>query len=84
VMNLDVLAEKGAIAHADLALFHYVDTPEQAFEVLKDELTKNHLESAYERTAQERIRRGASGTSVSPDPAPSAQDVLGPDISPTR
>ena len=84
VMNLDVLAEKGAIAHADLDLFHYVDTPEEAFEVLKEELTKNHLESAYERTARERVRRAASGTSVSPDPAPSAQDVLGPDISPTR
>ena len=84
VMNLDVLAEKGAIAPADLALFHFADTPEQAFHILKEDLTKNHLESVYERTAQERAHRAVTDTNVSPDPAPSAQDVLGPDIASTR
>ena len=84
VMNLDVLAEKGAIAPADLALFHYADTPQQAFDILKEDLTKNHLESIYERTAHERAHRAVTDTHVSPDPAPSAQDVLGPDIASTR
>ncbi len=84
VINLDVLAEKGAIAPSDLGLFHYADTPEQAFEILKEDLTKNHLESAYERAAHERAQRSVTDRGVSPEPAPTAQDVLGPDIASTR
>jgi len=84
VMNLDVLAEKGAIAPADLALFHFADTPEQAFEILKEELTNNHLNSDYEKTLQERARRAAGAPDVPHEPAPSVQEVFGPDISPTR
>jgi uncharacterized protein (TIGR00730 family) len=84
VINLDVLAEKGAIAKADLDLFRFVDTPEEAFEILKADLTKNHLESKWERTAHERAARVATDASVSPDPAPTAEDILGPDLSQTR
>lgn len=84
VINLDVLAEKGAIAYSDLALFHYADTPEQAFEILKEELTKNHLNSDYEKALQERARRAAASADVPHDPAPSVQEVFGPDIAPTR
>jgi len=84
VINLDVLAEKGAIAPGDMNLFRFVDTPEEAFAILKEDLTKNHLESAYERTAYERAHRAATDTTAAPEPAPSAQDVLGPDIAPTR
>jgi hypothetical protein len=83
-MNLDVLAEKGAIAPADLALFHYADTPEQAFEILKADLTENHLNSDYERAMRERARRAMEEPAVSRDPAPTAQEILGPDIAPTR
>lgn len=82
VMNLDVLAEKGAIAHADLNLFRFADTPDEAFEILKEELTKNHLESDYEKAMQERARRASAERNH--EPAPTAQDILGPDISPTR
>lgn len=84
VINLDVLAEKGAIAHGDLNLFRFVDTPEEAFEILKEDLTKNHLNSDYERALQERARHAAGENDVPPDPAPSAQEILGPDIAPTR
>jgi uncharacterized protein (TIGR00730 family) len=84
VMNLDVLAEKGAIAHADLSLFRFADTPEEAFEILKEELTKNHLNSDYEKALQERARRAAGAHEVPHDPAPTAQDILGPDIASTR
>jgi uncharacterized protein (TIGR00730 family) len=84
VINLDVLAEKGAIATADLALFHYADTPEQAFEILKDELTKNHLNSDYEKAFQERARRAAEAKQVDHEPAPSVQEIFGPDIASTR
>jgi uncharacterized protein (TIGR00730 family) len=84
VMNLDVLAEKGAIAHSDLRLFRFADTPEEAFEILKDELTKNHLESDYERGLQERARRAAGAPDVPHDPMPTAQEIMGPDIASTR
>ena len=35
VINLEILAEKGAIAMKDLELFQFADTPEEAFEKLK-------------------------------------------------
>jgi uncharacterized protein (TIGR00730 family) len=43
VLNLDVLVDKGAISPRDRDLFQYADTPEEAFAILKDGLTKNHL-----------------------------------------
>jgi uncharacterized protein (TIGR00730 family) len=45
VLNLDALVEKGTIAPDDLNLFQYADTPEDAFAILKDGLTRNHLEA---------------------------------------
>jgi uncharacterized protein (TIGR00730 family) len=79
VINLELLAEKGAIAMADLELFQFADTPEEAFRILKDGLTENHLESNYERE-QQRLERER----IPVEPAPSAQEMLGPDISKTR
>src|SRR5512146_176292 len=43
VLNLEALADAGAISPDDVHLFHYVDTPEQGFEILKDHLTTYHL-----------------------------------------
>jgi uncharacterized protein (TIGR00730 family) len=79
VINLELLAEKGAIGLADLELFQFADTPEEAFRILKDGLTENHLESDYEREQQ---RLGRERIPV--EPAPSAQEMLGPDITKTR
>ena len=45
VLNLEVLADAGAIAPDDVNLFQYVETPEQAFEKLKENLTRDHLQS---------------------------------------
>lgn len=84
VINLDVLAEKGAIAPDDLSLFHYADTPEQAFDILKEELIRNHLNSSFEKALEERARRAAASADVPRDPAPSVQEVFGPDIASTR
>jgi uncharacterized protein (TIGR00730 family) len=80
VINLDMLAEKGAIATGDLDLFSFADTPEEAFAILKQGLTEHHLESEYERE-QRRLEREAG---VPVEPAPSAQEILGPDITKTR
>jgi uncharacterized protein (TIGR00730 family) len=43
VLNLEVMADAGAISPDDLDLFKFVDTPEDAFRVLCDGLTKYHL-----------------------------------------
>ncbi|HLH35883.1 MAG TPA: TIGR00730 family Rossman fold protein [Alloacidobacterium sp.] len=43
VLNLDVLVDKGAISPRDRELFQFADTPEDAFAILKDGLTRNHL-----------------------------------------
>jgi uncharacterized protein (TIGR00730 family) len=79
VINLELLAEKGAIALADLELFQFADTPEEAFALLKKGLTENHLESDYERE-QHRLEE----TGVPAGPAPNVQEILGPDITKTR
>jgi uncharacterized protein (TIGR00730 family) len=79
VINLELLAEKGAIAMGDLDLFQFADTPEEAFAILKTGLTENHLESDYER---EQLR--LEHERIPAEPAPSAQEMLGPDITKTR
>ena len=78
VINLDLLAEKGAIARKDCELFQFVDTPEEAFHLLQQELIKNHLEPGFD------AGRHAQGQEIPSTPAPSAQEILGPDIAKTR
>ncbi|WP_260735396.1 LOG family protein [Tunturiibacter lichenicola] len=79
VINLELLAEKGAIATADLELFQFADTPEEAFALLKAGLTENHLESDFERE-QARLEK----EEIPDHPAPNAQEMMGPDIAKTR
>jgi uncharacterized protein (TIGR00730 family) len=74
VINLEMFAEKGAISPRDLDLFQFADTPEQAFAILKEGLTKNHL------TGTEAPEDGT----VPDTPEVSAQELLGPDIAKTR
>jgi hypothetical protein len=76
VINMDMLVEKGAISPKDLELFQYADSPEEAFRILKDGLTKYHLDG---------VAAEPSGAGVVPDgPAPSAEELLGPGIARTR
>jgi len=77
VINLNVFAEKGAIARKDLDLFQFADTPQEAFDLLKAGLTED-LEATYEREHALRSER------VPTTPAPNAQELLGPDIAKTR
>src|SRR5690348_11495758 len=44
VINFNGFVDKGAISPRDLDLFQTADTPAQAFQILKDGLTVNHLE----------------------------------------
>ncbi len=43
VINFEALAEAGSISPQDLNLFRFVNSPEEAFEVLKEALTRDHL-----------------------------------------
>ncbi len=75
LINFQMLADKGAISPKDLDLFQFADTPEEAFAILKDGLTANHLDGEFGTRTEDPI----------PDtPAPSAQEVLGPDIAKTQ
>jgi uncharacterized protein (TIGR00730 family) len=77
VLNFDVLAAKGAIAQKDLALIQYADTPDEAFAILHAGL-EPHLDAPSEADTEPQ-------RAFAPDiPAPSAQDLLGPDINKTR
>ena len=70
VIDLDLLAEKGTIALKDKDLFRFADTPEAAFALLREGL-EQHLHPI-------------DHASVPDEPAPSAQEQLGPDIARTR
>ncbi len=69
ILNLDVLVEKGAISPQDRALFQMADTPLQAFEILKSELTRYHLEPEARRQAHPNVEE---------------EPLLNPDITGTR
>jgi uncharacterized protein (TIGR00730 family) len=53
VINLDVLVDKGAISPGDRHLLTFADTPEEAFTLLKDGLTVNHLEPEAGRAEED-------------------------------
>src|SRR5579875_4064641 len=74
VINMDMLVEKGAISPKDLDLFQYADTPDDAFRILKEGLTKYHLDGVA----------AEPGAPVPDGPAPSAEELLGPGIARTR
>jgi uncharacterized protein (TIGR00730 family) len=44
VLNLNVMVDSGAISPEDLKLFSFADSPEEAFESLKEGLTRYHLQ----------------------------------------
>jgi hypothetical protein len=50
VINLDALVKKGTIDPDDLKLLHFADTPEDAFTILRDSLTRNHLQGKKPKT----------------------------------
>jgi uncharacterized protein (TIGR00730 family) len=75
VFNFDWLVDTGAISPADVDLFHFADTPEQAFDLLQQGLTANHLEPESRKNRE----RAASETI----PAFNPEDLLGPEFAKT-
>jgi uncharacterized protein (TIGR00730 family) len=45
VINLDALVRKGVVAPDDLKLFHFADTPEEAFAILQENLKRDYLDA---------------------------------------
>jgi hypothetical protein len=76
VINLRLLADKGAIGMKDLNLFQFADTPEEAFKILIEGLAENHLDPAELAVMGE--------GSVPDEPEADTQSLLGPDIAKTR
>ena len=76
-INFEFFAENGAIARKDLDLFQFADTPEHAFELLRAGLT-HHVDQHDPHEAHE------NAPNVRDLPAPTAQDLLGPDLNKTR
>ena len=81
VFDLDVLVDTGAISPKDIELFQFSDTPEQAFDLLKQGLTQNYLlaEAQEGRLAENLEAKGGqemmSGWTV--------EDFLGPEMAKT-
>ena len=53
VLHLDTLVDAGAISPEDEKLFCFCDTPEEAFETLKEGLTRYHLDPHAAKAAAE-------------------------------
>jgi uncharacterized protein (TIGR00730 family) len=81
VFNLDVLVDTGAISPKDIELFQFADTPEQAFELLRQGLTENYLAAegidgkpaGGKKPADEDLMAGLT-----------VDDFLGPELAKTR
>ena len=83
VFNLQALVNTGAISPKDLELFQYADTPEQAFEILRQGLTDNYLTP---ESAAARQREPAPAAAAEPDlmAGVTIDDFLGPEMAKTQ
>jgi hypothetical protein len=83
VFNLDVLVDTGAISPADIDLFQFADTPEQAFELLRKGLTENYL--AAELAAAQGAHAGNGQTANGEDLMAgwTVEDFLSPEMAKT-
>lgn len=81
VFNLDVLVDTGAISPKDIELFQFADTPEQAFELLRQGLTENYL---LAEAAEAALSEGRPAQPVEDlMPGWSLEDFLGPELAKT-
>jgi predicted Rossmann-fold nucleotide-binding protein len=85
VFNLEALVDTGAISPKDIDLFQYADTPQQAFELLKQGLTENYLAAeAANAAAAARPEGGKAGSVDDLMAGWNLDDFLGPELAKTR
>jgi len=79
VINIQALVDTGAISPKDIDLFQFADTPEEAFELLRQGLTENYLEPEAAAAA------AAASAAVSHELMAgwSLEDFMGPEIAKT-
>jgi uncharacterized protein (TIGR00730 family) len=75
VFDLDILVDTGAISPKDMELFQFASTPEEAFELLKDGLTQNHLIPEATAAAEHAFQDLMPGWTL--------EDFLGPELAKT-
>jgi uncharacterized protein (TIGR00730 family) len=82
VFNLDILVDTGAISPKDIELFQFADTPERAFELLRQGLTENYL--ALE-AAEGKLATAAAAADASRElmAGLTLEDFLGPEMAKT-
>jgi len=83
VLNLDVLVDSGAISPKDIELFQFADTPEQAFEMLKQGLTENYLIPEAQSGKQAAAAVAAAAASQELMSGWTLEDFLGPEMAKT-
>jgi uncharacterized protein (TIGR00730 family) len=82
VFNLDVLVDSGAISPKDIELFQFADTPEQAFNLLRQGLTDNYLANeASSGTLAEKLQLPPDEDLMT---GWTVEDFLGPEMAKTR
>ena len=57
VINFQALVDAGTISPKDLQLFHWANTPEEAFEYLRADLTTHHMEQWGPRDKEPEIAK---------------------------
>lgn len=75
VINIDALVDTGAISPKDIELFQYADTPEKAFELLRQGLTENYLIPEAAAAAEQTPQQIMTGSTF--------EDFLGPEMAKT-
>ena len=83
VFNLDALVDTGAISPKDIELFQYADTPERAFELLRQGLTENYLAPEAAVAAARTAEAGKSAADAEPLAGLTMEDFLGPELART-
>ncbi|HEU5352599.1 MAG TPA: TIGR00730 family Rossman fold protein [Terracidiphilus sp.] len=76
VFNLDVLVETGAVSPKDMELFQFAESPEEAFELLRNGLTENHLVPEAAAAAAHAFQGVLPGATF--------EDFMGPELHRTR
>src|SRR5580658_10365735 len=83
VLNIEALVNSGAISPGDLELFQFVDTPEEAFELLRHGLTENYLSVEAEAGKQATAAVAAATASKELMAGWTLEDFLGPEMAKT-